>query len=137
VGAVEDGSLTERHLFTFAAGSPGTTYELFVRATDASGNSRVSSRVTFRTSTVSDIIPPRITAGPAPTTILETSARITWFTDELTGGQISWYVEGVNPFLEPEKVKEKKELDRFTLSREMEITEPPARHDVPLSGESG
>lgn len=122
-GTAADEGLAERHIFTFTAGAPGTTYELFVQAADAAGNTRNSPRVSFRTSAVSDATPPRITAGPAPTSISETKARITWFTDEPAGGQISWFIDGVNPILEPDRVMEKKELDRFTLRKEMEITD--------------
>jgi len=76
--------LVTTHEVTLTGLAVSTVYEYRVSSTDGSGNGPTTSAVlTFRTEDPpGDITPPVITAGPTVTSIGQTTAIITWTTDE-------------------------------------------------------
>jgi HYR domain len=76
--------LVTTHEVTLIGLAVSTVYEYRVSSTDGSGNGPTTSAVlTFRTEDPpGDITPPVITAGPTVTSIGQTTAIITWTTDE-------------------------------------------------------
>jgi len=77
-------NLVIKHEVTLTGLAVSTVYQYRVSSTDGSGNGPTTSAVlTFRTEDPpGDITPPVITAGPTVTSIGQTTAIVTWSTDE-------------------------------------------------------
>lgn len=68
---------------------PNTAYVFWVKGSDATGNEGISPQATFTTSPAPDTRPPTILA-PAVTAVTQTSARITWRTDEPADSRVEY-----------------------------------------------
>jgi hypothetical protein len=75
--------------FADTAVSPSTPYSYTVEAYDAAGNSSADSNTATVTTPALDTQPP-IISGVTPTAITQTSATITWATDEAATSQVDY-----------------------------------------------
>jgi len=83
-------SLNEKQTVTVSALQPGTKYNYTVTATDSSGN-EVTSDGELITQAVADDNPPVI-SGASVSNITESSAIVTWTTNEPATGQVKYFV---------------------------------------------
>lgn len=90
--------------------TPGTVYDVDIDMVDSSQNP-ASASTSFTTTVTSDVTPPIITAGPVVSGLTQTSATITWTTNEaasstvLYGTQIGVYTDSETlPGFAPEDV---------------------------------
>ncbi len=83
-----DGSFVTSHSQTISGLTPGTTYHYRVKSRDQNGNLSVSGDYTFTTE-APDVTPPVISDVQA-TGITQTTATITWQTDEGATGQVEY-----------------------------------------------
>ncbi len=79
-------TLRTAHAVTLSGLSPATTYHFRVKSRDAAGNLAVSADGVF---TTPDTVPPVIT-GPVASSVTESTAQITWSTDEPSDGQVEY-----------------------------------------------
>jgi len=82
---VSSTDLVLNHEITLSGLTPNTTYYFIVSSTDEAGNNEISAQGTFST----DITPPVISELQV-TDITETSAKITWVTNETSDSKV-WY----------------------------------------------
>jgi len=67
--------------------TPGTQYQVYVRARDNAGNlSNASGLVTFTTATVNDVTPPSTPGTPTASGVTSTTATLNWGASTDTGG---------------------------------------------------
>jgi protocatechuate 3,4-dioxygenase beta subunit len=90
--------LVTTHSVTLTGLAVSSIYAYSVSSTDASGNGPTSSPVQYFTTQdpPGDITPPVFTSGPTVSFVSQTSAIITWTTDEPTDEVLSW---GLSPSL--------------------------------------
>lgn len=84
--SVSDPTLVTNHSLTLIGLTPNTLYHFRVRGTDSSGNEGFSSDQTFSTT---DVTPPVI-SNIQVVDITETSARVTWDTDESADSKVDY-----------------------------------------------
>jgi serine protease AprX len=78
------------HNITLDNLDPSTKYYYQVRSKDESGNEETSSKDTFTTNELKDIIPPAILTGPSVWSLGENSATIVWSTDEASDSEVHY-----------------------------------------------
>jgi len=89
-GVVSDDALVVTHMLTLAGLTPDTTYQITVSSTEANGNGpTLGGPIDGQTLVAPDVEPPVI-SNVSVSDITETSARITWTTDELSTTQVSY-----------------------------------------------
>ena len=123
LGQVEVPDYTLSHTLKMITGVAPGQYTFEVEAFDAQGNARKSPRVQFKVTPLPDRTPPTFTSGPELTSVTQIKARITWGTSEPAGGQINWYIKGIDPVAQRDSVKEMTALDKLTLTKEFELTD--------------
>lgn len=69
--------------------TPGTVYDVDIDMVDSSQNP-ASASTSFTTTTTSDVIPPIITEGPTVSGLTQTSATITWTTNEESSSTVQY-----------------------------------------------
>ncbi|MCJ7516162.1 MAG: redoxin domain-containing protein [Dehalococcoidia bacterium] len=96
-------ALVNEHSVTISGLSPNTKYYYTVTSTDSDGKEKTSEGdlTTLATATVTaDKTPPSISGAAANTT--ESSAIVTWLTDESATGQVKYSKDGQNTSTTPE-----------------------------------
>jgi len=84
-----DGDLVVSHEVSLSGLTIGTTYHCIVKSRDASGNERTSLHKTFTTLGLPDTTVP-VVSNVTVSDILETTATITWTTDEPATSQVEY-----------------------------------------------
>lgn len=92
-GTVADGAYVTGHSLGLAGLSPNTTYHFRVKSTDTSGNLATTGDFVFTTVPVgappADVTPPVI-SNVQVTNIMDTSALVTWNTDEPSSSLVTY-----------------------------------------------
>ncbi|MBI5197013.1 MAG: fibronectin type III domain-containing protein [Nitrospirae bacterium] len=86
-----DNAQVTTHSVALSGLAPSTTYHYRVKSVDAAGNTAISGDYTFTTADPPDLIPPVI-SGIQVVQISDSSATVTWSTDEPASSQVEYGV---------------------------------------------
>jgi hypothetical protein len=89
LGSIDSSALVASHLLSLAGLSPNTLYHFRVHSADAAANEAVSGDNTFTTLVSLDLTPP-IISNIHVIHITETSAEVTWNTNELANSRVRY-----------------------------------------------
>ena len=84
------------HLITLTNLTAATAYSYSVRSTDPSGNTFTSQTLTFTTASAPDTTAPSFGAGPSIVSIADTSAVVSWSSNEPTTATVSFGAGNTN-----------------------------------------
>lgn len=84
-------ALASCHALTVSDLNPNQSYVVWAEISDSAGNGPIASVATqVKTLSAADLTPPRIIAGPTVTDIADTTAVVTWSTDEPASSAVSF-----------------------------------------------
>ncbi len=89
-----DPAFTMDHGLILAGLSGGRTYVLNVTLTDPKGNATAVTGLSFTTPAAPDVTPPVVLTGPVVSAVTQTSAVVTWTTDESADGSVRFAMSG-------------------------------------------